>query len=144
VADGLSEGKGITLRTPRDAVDAYLQGDLVLVDLLIELGRGLAREDATRFVASLPKHLLDEMVQQFDKFPQTEEGWSRLRVHRMGSWGRGVRRERVEAEQREEARLLRRSVELVRSVVTGFAGEAEGLEQGAMSDGEGGVARPFC
>ncbi len=103
------------MKAPQAAVAAYLEGNLNLTDLLIELGRRLAEEDACGLVASLPKDLLDELVQKLGDFPDTDEGWSRMRVFRMASWGRDMTREWVENEQWEEARLLRRGVELVRA-----------------------------
>lgn len=43
-------------------------------------------------------------------------------VFRLAMWGRGVTGEQVEHEQREEARLLRRGVELLRAALAGRAG----------------------
>lgn len=110
------------MMTPQAAADAYLRGELVMVDLLMQLGRYLAPEDAPGFVASLPKDLLDELVQGIDDFPDTEEGWSRMRVFAISTRVGPVSREQVENEQREEARLLRQGVEMVRSSLAGRPG----------------------
>jgi hypothetical protein len=102
------------MRTPREAVAAYLRGDLVMGDMLTELGRCLVVEDVSAFIAVLPKDFLDELVQRLERFPSTEEGWSRMRVHRIAMWGREVPAAQVENVIREDVRLLRRSVELLR------------------------------
>jgi hypothetical protein len=109
------------MKTPQAAVDAYVRGDLNLTDLFVQLGRCLAEEDAG-FFASLPKDLIDDLVQVIDGCPDTEEGWSRMRVYAISTRVGLVSREQVENEQREEARLLRRGVELVRAGVSGRSG----------------------
>lgn len=55
------------------AVAAYLQGDIVVVELLVHHGRCLAAEDAEGLVPGLPDDLRDELVRRLDGFPDTEE-----------------------------------------------------------------------
>jgi hypothetical protein len=103
------------MKTPQAAVKSYLQGYLVLVDLLIRLGGCLAEDEAAMFVASLPKDLLDEVLHRVNDLPHTEEGWSQLRVFAISSRIGPVSSEQLEREQREDVRLLRRGVELIRA-----------------------------
>jgi hypothetical protein len=109
---GLLGRKGMSPQ--QRALEAYERGELVLVDLLVRLGGWLAVEEAGPFVASLPGDLCGELRRYISGCPGTEDGWSRMRFLAVATWARGVTREQAEAGQREDARLLRRAVELLR------------------------------
>jgi hypothetical protein len=107
------------MRKPQKVVDLYLRGNIVMGELIDELGRFLAEGEASGFVRTLPKDILDEMVVRLNELPQTDEGWSRMRVLQPGAVIlRNPRtNEEVEAEMREEVRVLRRGVELIRAAM---------------------------
>lgn len=112
------------MATPQQVLRSYERGELVPTDVFVYLGKCLDEGDADGFVALLSTETAEAFRLFCDGCPHTEEGWSRTRAFGISTRTRAPSAEDVEKERGDEARCLRRAVELLRDRLA--ARQAEG------------------
>ncbi len=132
----------------QESVQAYIQGDLWLSELVARLGRSLAEEEAATLLASLSPDIGQQLRKYLEECPQTKEDWSRNWGYKIGVWSRrlhrrelGFSRQEVNAEEAQAVRSLCRGVEVLRDGISPFPPGTKVLDSSLLGWNDGTIMK---